>query len=399
MIQTITNSRLNRRQYLAATVVAAGALNSRGLFQDAVFGETPSPEKLKLIVRSATPYNAEPALDQLVSSFITPVNQFYVRSHGSQPEIDPKAYRLTIEGLVERPVTLTLGEIVEKFPRTNVTATLTCAGNRRTEFYAEKKVPGVPWESGAIGNAEWSGVRLADVLKSCGLKPEAKHIWFEGLDQIKVQDGNTAFGGSIPISQLSHPSSKTAPPLLADKMNGQPLLTEHGFPIRTVVPGLIGARSVKWLGKITVSDQTSPNHYLARTYKIVTENTPEMVAKAEPIYEYLTNSAICQITAGKAKGDFEIRGYALAGGSPDNRLKAVSIKCDQWTDWKDVEFVSPLRDFCWVLWSTKVSLPANATSIQVRATDTSGYTQPVRTPWNAHGYQYNGWHTIQLPKT
>ncbi|MDB5386164.1 MAG: Sulfite oxidase, partial [Planctomycetaceae bacterium] len=137
---------------------------------------------------------------------------------------------------------------------------------------------------------------------------------------------------------------------------------------------------------------------LARAYKVVVENTPPVVAAAPPIYEYVLNSAICQILPGKATGEFSIRGYALPVGRPGNRIKSISIKCDQWQDWKEVEIVSPIRDFCWVLWSGKFQLPPNAKSIQVRATDTSGNSQPVRTPWNAHGYQYNGWHAVNLPK-
>jgi len=392
--------RMSRRRYLAATILSSGFLSRDWLTSGSVAAaEIRSPAKQNLLVRSAEPYNAEPALDRLTNSFVTPIDQFYVRSHGSQPELDLESYRLTIDGLVERPVTLTLAELRERFPRAKTTATLTCAGNRRTDFYAEKKVPGVPWEAGAIGNAEWSGVRLADVLKFCGMKSDAKHVWFAGLDQIAVNGASVEFGGSIPLETLHGLAPNAAAhPLLADRMNEQPLLPEHGYPLRALAPGFIGARSVKWLGKITVSDQPSTNHYLARAYRVITENTPEAIAAASPIYEYVTNSAITQIVPGKSAGQFEIRGYALAAGHAGNRLKVISVKCDQWKDWKDVEIVSPIRDFCWVLWSAKLTLPAEATTIQVKATDTEGYTQPVRTPWNAHGYQYNGWQTVPLPK-
>lgn len=393
------NSVINRRDLLAAALVGTGMLGLTRSTASAYFAEARSAAKQKLLVRSETPFNAEPALEPLVTSFVTPVENFYVRSHGSQPTIDLAQYRLTVEGLVERPATFSLAELIERFPRASTTATLTCAGNRRTEFAAEKKVPGVPWEAGAIGNAEWSGVRLTDVLKHCGLKSDAKHVWFEGLDQIAVNETKTAFGGSISLDALNAIGKAGSPPLLADRMNGQALLPEHGFPLRTLVPGFIGARSVKWLGKIVVSDQPSQNHYLARAYKVVTENTPAIVAAASPIYEYVINSATCQITPGKQSGEYTLRGYALAGGQTGNRIKSISVKCDQWQDWKEVEVVSPVRDFCWVLWSAKVQLPGDAKSIQVRATDTVGNIQPSRTPWNAHGYQYNGWQTVSLPKS
>ena len=398
MSHSLTSFPMTRRRCIVATILSVGAIDQPWSLAPLNGAELRSAEKQKLLVRSQNPYNAEPDLEQLNRSYMTPVDAFYVRSHGSQPALSLKDYRLTIDGLVDQPKSLTVEELTSRFTRVSTTATLTCAGNRRTEFYAEKKVPGVAWEAGAIGNAEWSGVLLSDVLKSCGIQPSAKHVWFEGLDEITVNDAKVSFGGSISLDLCNGEKNSPSQPLLVDRMNGKSLLPEHGFPLRTLVPGLIGARSVKWLGKITVSDKPSSNHYLARAYKVVTENTPEKVAAADPIYEYVTNSAICRVAMAAEKGVYELRGYALAGGRPGNRIKTISVKCEQWKEWKDVEISSPVRDFCWVLWSAKLSLPPEARSIQVRAIDELGFTQPVRTPWNAHGYQYNGWHSVQLPQ-
>lgn len=387
---------LSRRSCLGVMASGLGLwMPSRSLI--AYADDAKSPARHELLVRSENPFNAEPKLDRLPEAFLTPVENFFVRNHGNQPTIDPKTYRLTIEGAVNRPLTITLGELIERFPRVNVTATVTCAGNRRIEFAAEKAVPGVPWDAGAIGNAEWSGVRLSDVLKHCGLKSEAKHVWFEGHDQIMAMGEVRTFGGSIPLeTALNGDTSPRA--ILADRMNGKALTAEHGFPLRGIVPGYIGARSVKWLSKITVSDQPSSNFYLAKTYKIVKENTPENVAAASPIFEFLTNSAICEAKVIPESGKYSVRGYALAGGKRGNRITDVSLTADGGKRWQPAKIVSPVRNFEWVLWTAEVEVPADAQQIQVRATDSEGTSQPVRSPWNAQGYQYNGWHAVPIKK-
>lgn len=387
---------VNRRACLGVMASGLGLwIPSRSLATLADTGK--SPARHDLLVRNEDPFNAEPKLDRLPQAFLTPVEDFFVRNHGNQPTIDPKAYRLTIDGAVERPLTVTLGELIERFPRVNVTATVTCAGNRRTEFATEKAVPGVPWEAGAIGNAAWSGVRLSDVLKHCGLKAEAKHIWFEGQDQIMAMGEVRTFGGSIPVeTALDGDAAPRA--ILADRMNGKALTPEHGFPLRTIVPGYIGARSVKWLSKITISDKPSGNFYLAKTYKIVKENTPENVASAPPIYEFVTNSAICEVKLLPESGKYRVTGYALADGKRGNRIAEVSLTTDGGKRWQPAKIVSPVRNFEWVLWSAELDVPPGTSQLQVRATDSTGTTQPVRTPWNAQGYQYNGWHAVPIKK-
>lgn len=395
-IETLFDYRVNRRACLGVMASGLGLwIPSRSPV--ALADEGKSPAKHDLLVRSEDPFNAEPGLERLPLAFLTPVEDFFVRNHGNQPTIDPRAYRLTIDGAVERPLTITLGELTERFPRVNVTATVTCAGNRRTEFAAEKAVPGVPWDAGAIGNAEWSGVRLSEVLKHCGLKAEAKHVWFEGQDQIMAMGEVRTFGGSIPLETAL--DGEAAPrAILADRMNGKALTAEHGFPLRTIVPGYIGARSVKWLSKITVSDKPSSNFYLAKTYKIVQENTPENVAAASPIYEFITNSAICEAKLIPNTNRYAVRGYALAGGKRGNRVTEMNLTTDGGKSWQPAKIVSPVRNFEWVLWSAELTVPPGTSQIEARATDSDGTSQPVRTPWNAQGYQYNGWHAVAVKK-
>src|SRR5262249_46386573 len=154
---------------------------------------------------------------------------------------------------------------------------------------------GVQWDAGAIGNARWTGAALADVLNAAELQDGAKHVWFEGLDPIKEKDDSVApFGGSIPLDRARNGEGT----LLAHAMNGAPLAAEHGFPLRMIVAGFIGARSVKWLTKITVSDRPSPNHYVAEAYKLVQSDDKSQTAAAEAIYSFPVNAAICAPAAG-----------------------------------------------------------------------------------------------------
>ena len=357
------------------------------------------PNANALITRQASPFNAEPPLPALIENWITPVDSFYVRSHGDIPVVEAKDLTLSIDGLVEKPLSFTLAELVERFPAAKTTATLTCAGNRRAEFAATKKVGGVQWNAGAIGNAEWQGVRLADVLKLAGVKSEARHVWFEGRDQVTEKSVTFPFGGSIPIEKALD-SAATGATLLANRMNGQPLTPAHGFPLRNIVPGYIGARSVKWLHKITVAERPSPNHFVADVYKLVPEDNAELIAKTSPIYEFLLNSAICLPTSDTAPAGerITVKGFALTNGVVGRSVEKVVVSADGGMTWKTAKVTSRQSDFCWIFWSVELPLSKDSDRLLVRATDSSGETQPRECPWNYKGYQFNGWHSVKLKR-
>ena len=352
-----------------------------------------------LIARQVVPFNGEPPLNKLVENWITPVDSFFVRSHGNVPEIAAKDLKLTIDGMVDKPMTFTVAELMERFPKAKTTATLTCAGNRRSEFAAIKKVGGVQWDAGAIGNAEWQGIRLADVLKFVGVKSEAKHVWFEGRDDVVEKNITFPFGGSIPIEKALV-TTATGSSLLATEMNGKPLTPSHGFPLRNIVPGFIGARSVKWLHKITVADRPSPNHFVADVYKLVPEDDAELIARTTPIYEFTLNSVICvPAKDGSVSGNqINVKGFALTNGTTGRSVQKVEVSADEGKTWKLAKVTSPISDYCWILWSAEIPLAATTASLLVRATDTSGETQPEKNPWNYKGYQFNGWHKVNLKR-
>jgi len=351
-----------------------------------------------MIVHTQTPLNSEPKLDHLIQSWITPVESFYVRSHAPNPKIDPGSFRLTVEGLVDKPLSISLAELDGMFESTSVVSTMTCAGNRRSEHSLVKPVGGVPWKAGAIGNARWSGVRLSEVLKKAGLKENAKHVWFEGLDEISKGGDIIPFGASIPVSKAMTDQEGMPGALLTTKMNDQPLTPDHGAPLRGVVPGYVGARSVKWLGKIVVSDRPSPNHYVATAYKLVREGTPVEWAESGPLYRFPLNSVICspEPNAKIVPGKVAVSGYAYPSGQPGTTIAKVEVSADEGRSWTTAKITSPLREHCWVLWKADIRLSSVASELVVRATDSRGNIQPEHADWNMKGYMFNGWYHVPI---
>lgn len=392
---------INRRHFVRRTAAAfagvAAATSSPWSVASrtcaASWDEVPvDPAKADLIYRTRAPRNAEPRLDKLVENWVTPSSQFYIRSHGANPAIVADEFRVSIDGLVEKPLELSIQELTERFPKSSVTCTVSCAGIRRYEFIKMKEMKGVPWQEGPIGNAVWSGVRLSDVLKAAGIKREAKHVWFEGADEVIDGKATFPFGGSVPMSKLLEEDENTPGVLLATHMNGEPLLADHGFPLRTIVPGYIGARSVKWLRKIVVSDKPSPNHFIADVYKMVYSGSQVEIDETAPIYRYPVNAALC--SAEQKDGKVNLRGYALPTGRKGCSISKVEVSADGGTSWMDATLDEQVGDFCWRLWTATVAIVNPEADVCVRATDSLGNTMPESVPWNPKGYLYNAWHRV-----
>ncbi|MFB6286134.1 MAG: molybdopterin-dependent oxidoreductase [Candidatus Bipolaricaulia bacterium] len=353
-----------------------------------------------MLVRQSHPYNAEPPLHLLQQHLITPIERFYVRNHGNIPEIDTETFRLSVSGLVEQELRLSLDELASEFPTATVTATLQCAGNRRDELMAVRDIPGdVPWAAQTISNAVWRGVALRDVLDAAGLRDDARHVAFLGLDEIDKDGQIIHFGGSVPIEKACQPSV-----LLALEMNGEPLPPEHGYPLRVVVPGYIGARSVKWLSQITVQSHPSTNHYQARSYKLFPPHVDADSADWEQglmLGELSINSVIATPQQGEtlSAGNAQLSGYAMAGG--DRTVARVDVSPDGGQRWVEATLLdgegsdSP---WAWVFWEADVELTPGQHELVVRAWDSAANTQPesVAPLWNFKGYMNNAWHRVRV---
>ncbi|CAA9422977.1 MAG: hypothetical protein AVDCRST_MAG22-2709 [uncultured Rubrobacteraceae bacterium] len=362
-------------------------------------GRTParlSGKHPDLAVHKDHPLNAEPPPHLLGESFVTPTDAFYVRCHGDVPEVDPGRYRLEVSGLVERPLRLSLEEI-RGLPRAEATATLYCAGNRRAELMERGPMPDkVAWDVGAAGNARWGGVLLRDVLERAGIREEARHAAFTGLDR-DVESGTGApFGGSIPIGRAVADGV-----LLAYEMNGEPLAPEHGFPLRVVVGGYVGARSVKWLSGITLQTEPSSNHYQAVEYKLFPPHvTAENVdySKGEMLGEIPLNCVICAPRNGETvgRGPVALRGYAMAGG--DREVGGVEVSTDGGRSWTAASLSEEGDPGTWRLWEMGAELEPGPHEILARALDSDGGTQPesVDEVWNFLGYANNAWHGVRV---
>lgn len=236
---------------------------------------------------------------------------------------------------------LSYEELKEKFPSHTITSVVQCSGNRRVAMNSEEQgiVQGTPWYVGAVGNARWTGVRLRDVLQSFGLDRGGDHVQFFGLD---CDTSQRCYGASIPMDK-----ALTDDVLIAYEMNDETLSTDHGYPLRILVPGTVGARSVKWVNRIIVSPDEADSHWQKADYKILPPSIkhPQQADydRVPALQEYNVQSAICtpasnedgnkvkilsvRPTADEIKNNkLTVKGYALSGGG--RQIQNVQISLD-----------------------------------------------------------------------
>lgn len=363
----------------------------------------------RFIIRSHVPFNGGPGLRAMVDSFITPTHLFFVRNHGAVPQIDPASYRLSVGGLVTRPLVLSLAELADRFERVTVTSTLACAGQRRQEMSAVAPIPGeLPWGAEAVSTAEWSGWRLADVLHAGGLEPGARHVAFEGLDDVERQSRRFKYGGSIPLEKALGPEV-----LLADTMNGEPLPPRHGHPLRVVVPGYIGARQVKWLASIDVREAASDNYFQAVAYRRYPRDMSAAThdpAKGVELTELEVNCLIAEPAedAVVSEGQVRVRGVAYTGGSAT--VTRVEVSGDGGETWSEAHLEAPVGAttahdppgrWTWRMFQCDVEVgfdSDDAGQFIARAFDDSGAEQPADAQrlWNFKGYMNNAWPRVTV---
>ena len=324
---------------------------------------------------------------------IVPNDLYYIRNHWKDsPNIDPASYRLTVDGEVERSISLTLDEI-KKLPQKRFQVTFECCGNSPVPDYYTKslRISSVMEQikgHGIMGNAEWAGVSLADVLELAGVKSSAVEVMFEGADhgpdEVVGDPEEVTYERSLPMDKANHSDT-----LLVYEMNGEPLPQAHGFPLRLLVSGWYGMNSVKWLTGIHVLDHEFKGFYMTERY--MTQNEP-----GNPVpYRYYTKLRVKSIITNPLPGEIvPASGYTLAGAawSGEEEITKIEISTDGGANWCTVDVVIPPSAYSWTRWehNWQPKGPGHYT-LMSRATNSNGDTQPVEfpNPWDGRGYGNN----------
>ncbi|KAK7854292.1 sulfite oxidase, partial [Quercus suber] len=360
------------------------------------------------------PFNAEPSRSPLISSsYVTPVDLFYKRNHGPVPIVDDiERYQVSICGLVEKSMELSIADM-KKLPKHIVTATLQCAGNRRTAMSKVKTVKGVGWDVCAIGNAIWGGAKLADVLELVGIPNLAsitplggKHVEFISVDRCKEENGGP-YKASIPLIQATTSDSEV---ILAYEMNGEPLNRDHGYPLCVIVPGVIGARSVKWLDSINIIAEECQGFFMQKDYKMFPpkinwENIDWSTRR--PQMDFPVQSVICSLEdVTKVKPGKVCDLLHVSGGG--RGIERVDVSFDSGKTWVEasryqktgIPYVADDKSsdkWAWVLFKAEVEISEN-TEIVAKAVDIAANVQPenVEFIWNLRGILNTSWHRIHI---
>jgi DMSO/TMAO reductase YedYZ molybdopterin-dependent catalytic subunit len=338
--------------------------------------ETVASEKpfTGLIIREKEPENLEFPFSAL-SSAITPNEQFFVRSHFPVPKADPQTWKIKIEGCGEQVVELSYEEL-RKMPSRTVSMVMECAGNSR--IFLSPKVMGLQWELGAVGNAEWTGVPLADVLKRVGVKAGAVEVVLEGADRGEIKKepaspGKISYARSISLAKAMSPEV-----ILAYQMNGEDLSPAHGYPLRAIVPGHYGMASVKWLNRILVLDHPFRGYWQTSDYTYWNQHNG-MPIELLPVGEVEVKAEISRpalYEAVPANSVYRVFGAAWTGESEIAKVE-VSVDCAK--TWQSAQLLGDSVKYAWRLWEYHWRTPAQPGrhTIMARATDARGRTQPM----------------------
>jgi DMSO/TMAO reductase YedYZ molybdopterin-dependent catalytic subunit len=325
-----------------------------------------------MIVLGTDPLNLEMPFSKL-KSFITPQDEFYVRCHFPIPDVSLNDWRLEIDGAVDTPFELGYEEL-RAMNASTVTAILECAGNTRSLL--QPAVSGVPWGPGAVGNASWTGVSVADLLGRAGVHADAIEVIFEGADDGVLVNGpykeRTSFCRSIPVDKALRDA------LLAYDMNGEWLSPAHGFPLRAIVPGWYAMASVKWLRRITVTSRPFTGYFQTLDYTFQDRSNGEP-ARA-PLTRQQVKSQIANPVAGEVIARDSIYRVHGAAWSGDATIQAVELSFDAGAQWQSATLLGDPVHNAWRLWEYEWQAPSQVSQVTLisRATDSRGRVQPVQ---------------------
>ncbi|MDH2416825.1 sulfite oxidase [Nocardioides sp. CER19] len=315
------------------------------------------------------------------SAYLTPQRRLFVRNHTSTPTIDPSTYRLRVHGDgVRRDASLSLREL-RGFRHVQATTVHECTGNGRSFFASQqgRAASGTQWTLGAVGTVRWTGVRLADVLRALGLRPDAVSVQATGLDADYVNAG-VDYG---PVRRPFPVAKALDDAILAWGADGKPLLPDHGFPLRLVLPGWVGIANIKWLGSLEVSTSELTSPWSTTWYNI---DGPLSTNPVRSAWELPWGAQLARAPR------IELTGRSWSGAGP---IAGVEVSTDGGATWRPARLHAPGRasaghGWGWTQWSTVLERPEpGARTLLARATDVRGRTQPDEAAWNPNGYFFD----------
>ncbi|HXG77340.1 MAG TPA: sulfite oxidase [Gaiellaceae bacterium] len=314
---------------------------------------------------------------------VTPLGLHYLLIHYDIPEVDADAWRLEVDGLVERPLSLSLAELRAR-PAVELAVTMECAGNGRA--HVEPHVVSQPWLHEAVGTARWRGTPLAPLLEEARPATSAREVLFTGLDRGVEGGEEQAYERSLALADALGDGV-----LLAYEVNGVPLPPQHGFPLRLLVPGWYGMTSVKWLARITVLDEPFRGYQMRHSYRVRLEEEEDgtplerirvralMVPPGMP--DFLTRVRYVE------PGPCVVRGRAWSGEAD---VEAVEVSADGGRSWAEAELgEASLGRWAWRAWTWTWEAEPGEHELCCRARDAAGHVQPLAPQWNLGGYANN----------
>jgi DMSO/TMAO reductase YedYZ molybdopterin-dependent catalytic subunit len=378
-------------RHLPAGLLPIALAQGSSTGQEPHFLDFPGKDK-RLVILGDRPLVAETP-EHLLDDATTPVDKFFIRNNGQIPDdaTNTDAWTIRIDGEVNTPLELKLGEIKQRFQAQTHRMVLECGGNGRSFFSPPGR--GNQWTNGGAGAAEWTGVALKEVLAAAGLKADAKFTGSYGSDAHLSGDASKhAISRGNPIERSLDPHA-----MIVWAMNGQPLTTIHGAPVRLIVPGGPGSLSTKWLNRVVVRATPHDGQGMGGTsYRVpVTPIVPGSNDDGKTFrdLEWMPLRAIITNPAHGARLPAGTRDLALRGAAWDGHVGVgrVDVSIDFGQTWQQAEQTTPTNRYDWTRWTRTVKLPSDGYfEVWVRATDRNGVAQPlVAANWNPQGYGAN----------
>jgi DMSO/TMAO reductase YedYZ molybdopterin-dependent catalytic subunit len=320
---------------------------------------------------------------------VTPVGLHYLLNHFDVPYVpNAETWRLEIGGKVATPLTVSLDEI-RSLPQKTLRVTLECAGSGRALL--QSRWPSMPWMHTAVGTSEWTGTPLRNVLERAGLAPDVVDISFHGIDSGFDRGSEHEFGRSLKPSMAMHEDV-----LLVHAMNGQPLLPQHGFPLRLIVPGWYGMASVKWLNRIEAQTQPYRGHQQVGSYIYkasasdpgvpVSHIRVKSLMVPPGIPDWFTQERLVEA------GPVTIHGRAWSG----NGVPVTKVEVAVDGTWAEASLDPVAAKYAWRGWQFNWKAVRGEHELACRATDANGETQPIEPMFDRGGFGTNAVHKVRV---